>query len=66
MRGCLKNGINEKMPNINVTERKLLISALFEKHQELKKVAAEMGMSRIQLWRFMKNNGAIMKIEWRA
>ena len=47
-------------------ERKLLISALFEKHQELKKVAAEMGMSRIQLWRFMKNNGAIMKIEWRA
>ena len=48
----------------NTAERKILISALFEKHQEITKVASEMGLSRTHLHRFMKKNGAIMRIEW--
>jgi len=47
-----------------VAERKQLISALFEKHREIKIVAEKMGLSRTQLHRWMKKNGAIMKIDW--
>jgi transcriptional regulator of acetoin/glycerol metabolism len=50
--------------SVNSEERKKLISALFLKQQELIAVAKEMGLSRIQLYRWMKKNGAIMKIEW--